>query len=212
MNSMYGTLGVKKYGLQPCMPLAALTTGLGRQLIETTKKFFEAKIPGSRVIYGDSVMWLPFPEEAQPLPSGVEGAQTLKELLQRAFLVGKETCEEIKRDVFRQEFADTNIDLEFENIFCPYLLVGKKNYSALVWDDTFGVEKPKKVLNKGFRCVRRDVDAYTRQSQIDVLQKVHDRNVPEAERVAVEKVQKLLRGDVKAADLSLSKKVNSSYV
>ena len=156
MNSMYGTLGVKKFGLQQCLPLAALTTGLGRQLIDTTKKFFEAKIPGSRVIYGDtdSVMWLPFPDG--------EGNTDRKELLQRAFDVGKETCEEIKRDVFRREFHDTQIDLEFENIFCPYLLVGKKNYSALVWDDTFGVEKYKKMLNKGFRCVRRDVDAYTR--------------------------------------------------
>ena len=64
--------------------------------------------------------------------------------------------------------AIVQIDLEFENIFCPYLLVGKKNYSALVWDDTFGVEKYKKILNKGFRCVRRDVDAFTRQSQIDI--------------------------------------------
>ncbi len=55
MNSMYGMLGVKNNGMQPCLPLAALTTGLGRQLIDTTKAFFEAAVEGSRVIYGDTV-------------------------------------------------------------------------------------------------------------------------------------------------------------
>jgi hypothetical protein len=40
---MYGMLGVKNNGMQPCLPLAALTTGLGRQLIDTTKAFFEKR-------------------------------------------------------------------------------------------------------------------------------------------------------------------------
>jgi hypothetical protein len=39
---------VKNNGMQPCLPLAALTTGLGRQLIDTTKAFFENAVEGSR--------------------------------------------------------------------------------------------------------------------------------------------------------------------
>jgi hypothetical protein len=42
-----------------------------------------------------------------------------KEMLGRAFEVGKKTCEDIKREVFQKEFADTHIDLEWEAVFFP---------------------------------------------------------------------------------------------
>jgi DNA polymerase elongation subunit (family B) len=146
-------------------------------------------------------MWLPFPE-----PFGDD-----KEMLRKAFEKGKKACEDIKREIFKKAFNDTHIDLEFEAVFFPYLLVGKKNYSAAVYDDQFGVEKPKKILTKGFRCVRRDVDAFTRNAQIEVLKHVHDRDVLAVNKAAVEKVRELLFGRVKASELSLSKKINSKY-
>ena len=65
-------------------------------------------------------MWLPFPE-----PFGDD-----KEMLRKAFEKGKKACEDIKREIFKKAFNDTHIDLEFEAVFFPYLLVGKKNYSA----------------------------------------------------------------------------------
>ena len=134
-------------------------------------------------------MWLPFPE-----PFGDD-----KEMLRKAFEKGKKACEDIKREIFKKAFNDTHIDLEFEAVFFPYLLVGKKNYSAAVYDDQFGVEKPKKILTKGFRCVRRDVDAFTRNAQIEVLKHVHDRDVLAVNKAAVEKVRELLFGRVKAS-------------
>ena len=55
MNSVYGFCGVATNGKQPCLPLASAVTTIGRRLIDQTKAFCEAHVPGSEVIYGDSV-------------------------------------------------------------------------------------------------------------------------------------------------------------
>ena len=55
MNSVYGFCGVANNGKQPCLPLAAATTTIGRRLIEQTKEFCENHVQGSEVVYGDSV-------------------------------------------------------------------------------------------------------------------------------------------------------------
>jgi DNA polymerase delta subunit 1 len=55
MNSAYGFAGVANNGKQPCLPLASAVTTIGRQLIEKTKAFCESHVPGSEVIYGDTV-------------------------------------------------------------------------------------------------------------------------------------------------------------
>lgn len=54
MNSVYGFLGATK-GMLPCVPIAASVTATGRAMIQQTKELAESLVPGSRVIYGDSV-------------------------------------------------------------------------------------------------------------------------------------------------------------
>lgn len=54
MNSVYGFFGATK-GIFPCVPIAASTTATGRRMIEHSKKLAEELVPGTRVIYGDSV-------------------------------------------------------------------------------------------------------------------------------------------------------------
>lgn len=53
-NSVYGFFGATK-GIFPCIPIAASTTATGRHMIEKSKKLAEELVPGTRVIYGDSV-------------------------------------------------------------------------------------------------------------------------------------------------------------
>ena len=50
----YGFLGASK-GLLPCVPIAASVTATGRRMIAQTKALVEEYVPGSRVVYGDSV-------------------------------------------------------------------------------------------------------------------------------------------------------------
>lgn len=39
----------------PCVPIAASVTATGRAMIQKTKALAEALVPGSRVVYGDTV-------------------------------------------------------------------------------------------------------------------------------------------------------------
>lgn len=54
MNSAYGAIGATK-GMMPCVPIAASVTSIGRSMIQKTKDMAEAMVPGSEVVYGDSV-------------------------------------------------------------------------------------------------------------------------------------------------------------
>ena len=54
MNSAYGFFGASK-GFLPCIPLALSVTTTGRHMIAETKRLVETLVPGSRVVYGDSV-------------------------------------------------------------------------------------------------------------------------------------------------------------
>ena len=54
-NSTYGFFGCDAAtGRLSCMPLAAITTMIGRDMIDATKTFAEAAVRNSRVIYGDT--------------------------------------------------------------------------------------------------------------------------------------------------------------
>ena len=54
MNSVYGFTGATK-GFLPCVPIAASVTATGRNMIAKTQGLVETLVPGSRVVYGDSV-------------------------------------------------------------------------------------------------------------------------------------------------------------
>lgn len=54
MNSVYGFLGATK-GMLPIVPIAASVTAIGRGMIQKTKHLAETLVPGSEVVYGDSV-------------------------------------------------------------------------------------------------------------------------------------------------------------
>ena len=54
MNSAYGFFGATK-GFLPCLPIASSVTSTGREMIAKTKHMVETLVPGSRVVYGDSV-------------------------------------------------------------------------------------------------------------------------------------------------------------
>lgn len=56
MNSVYGFFGAIKGGMFPCIPVAASVTATGRAMIEHSKNLAETLVPGTRVVYGDSVM------------------------------------------------------------------------------------------------------------------------------------------------------------
>ncbi|CAD5221225.1 unnamed protein product [Bursaphelenchus okinawaensis] len=138
-NSVYGFTGAT-VGKLPCVEISESVTSFGREMIEKTKECVEATYkngqygaPGTaRVIYGDtdSVM--------------VEfGCTEISEAMQ----LGKHAAELISK-----EFK-APIKLEFEKVYCPYLLMAKKRYAGLYFTRP---EKHDKVDTKGLETVRRD--------------------------------------------------------
>merc|ERR1719231_757387 len=61
------------------------------------------------------------------------------------------------------------IKLEFEKVYCPYLLMNKKRYAGLYWTKP---EKYDKLDTKGIETVRRDNCALVRIVVDTVLQKI----------------------------------------
>lgn len=55
MNSVYGFTGATK-GFLPLVDIASSVTSKGREMIQMTKEIIERDFPGSRVLYGDSVL------------------------------------------------------------------------------------------------------------------------------------------------------------
>jgi DNA polymerase delta subunit 1 len=137
-NSVYGFTGAT-VGSLPCLDISASVTAYGRQMIETTRQVILEEYTVKNgykwdavVIYGDtdSVM-VKF------------GTADLEEAMQ----LGREAAKFVTSKFIRP------IQLEFEKVYFPYLLISKKRYAGLLWTKT---TKWDKLDAKGIETVRRD--------------------------------------------------------
>lgn len=129
-NSIYGTCGFAN-GPLPLVEIAAATTAIGRMSIHKVKSTL-ASLGYDRVIAGDtdSVMLL------------IEG-----ETVQGAIEKSKELC------VHLNKLFPPPMKIDFEKVYHPYLVLTKKRYAGLLWEDT---NKPPKRDTKGIATKRRD--------------------------------------------------------
>ena len=109
MNSVYGFFGAAQ-GYLPCLPLAASVTATGRAMIERTRDLVCELCPGAEVVYGDTdsvMVRLPGPEDMR---SQFEEGEKLAATISASF--------------------PPPIELEFEKVYMPYCLYGKKRYAG----------------------------------------------------------------------------------
>ncbi|KAJ3278160.1 DNA-directed DNA polymerase delta, partial [Rhizoclosmatium sp. JEL0117] len=137
-NSVYGFTGAT-VGKLPLLAISSSVTAYGREMIEKTKELVEAKYTiengyehDARVIYGDtdSVMVKFGPKEVA-----------------EAMRLGREAAAYVT-----QHFVKP-INLDFEKVYWPYLLINKKRYAGLYWTNPV---KHDKLDAKGIETVRRD--------------------------------------------------------
>uniref|UniRef100_A0A915CHF5 DNA polymerase n=1 Tax=Parascaris univalens TaxID=6257 RepID=A0A915CHF5_PARUN len=177
-NSVYGFTGAT-VGKLPCLQISQSVTAYGRQMIDSTKNtveeiykkgYLDGKCPcDAKVIYGDT--------DSVMVKFGVKEIALAMELGQHA------AVEVSKR--FRSP-----IKLEFEKVYCPFLLINKKRYAGLYFTRP---EKHDKMDCKGLETVRRD-------------------NCPLVSKVLSACLEKmLLEGDAKGA-LEHAKKVISDLL
>lgn len=198
MNSIYGACGTSlDAGAKfPCLDISATVTFIGRQAMAHKKRILAERFPGIVVIYGDtdSVMIM-FPN--------VDDVDECGRL-----------CEEAAAfvtDFFQRELGLRAMELEFEKIFRPYLLEGKKRYIGLKFEpDGKGHMVCKGIDAKGVETERKDTLPYLKV----IMREVRDalilrRDEAEAMKCFRTRMDALVRGDVPIEMLTLKKNLSS---
>eukprot|EP00455_Lapot_gusevi_P013195 TRINITY_DN1637_c0_g3_i3.p1 TRINITY_DN1637_c0_g3~~TRINITY_DN1637_c0_g3_i3.p1 ORF type:complete len:670 (+),score=201.46 TRINITY_DN1637_c0_g3_i3:299-2011(+) len=137
-NSVYGFTGAS-VGQLPCLEISSSVTAFGREMIQRTAAVVTEKYcvangyaHDAEVIYGDT--------DSVMIKFGVT-------TVQEAMVLGKEAAGHVTA------FFERPIQLEFEKVYYPYLLLNKKRYAGLLWNDP---TKWAKMDAKGIETVRRD--------------------------------------------------------
>jgi DNA polymerase delta subunit 1 len=153
-NSVYGFTGAT-VGQLPCLEISSSVTGFGREMIDHTKKMVEEKYTiqngyehDAQVIYGDT--------DSVMVKFGVDSVA-------KAMEIGKEAADMVSATFLKP------IKLEFEKVYCPYLLMNKKRYAGLYWTNPVKYDK---LDTKGIETVRRDNCALVRIVVETVLNKI----------------------------------------
>jgi DNA polymerase delta subunit 1 len=187
-NSVYGFTGAT-VGQLPCLEISASTTSFGRQMIDHTKAMVEAKYTiqngyehDAQVVYGDT--------DSVMIKFGVDS-------IAKSMDLGREAA-----DMVSATFLNP-IKLEFEKVYCPYLLMNKKRYAGLYWTNP---DKYDKLDTKGIETVRRDNCALVRILVETVLNKILiDKSIEGATKYVQNIIGDLLQNKVDLSLLVISK-------
>jgi DNA polymerase delta subunit 1 len=187
-NSVYGFTGAT-VGQLPCLEISSSVTAFGRQMIDHTKSMVEAKYTiqngyahDAQVIYGDT--------DSVMVKFGVDTVSEAMDL-------GNEAADLVSTTFIKP------IKLEFEKVYCPYLLMNKKRYAGLYWTNK---EKYDKLDTKGIETVRRDNCGLVRILVETVLNKILiDKSIEGATQYVQNIIGDLLQNKVDLSLLVISK-------
>jgi DNA polymerase delta subunit 1 len=194
-NSVYGFTGARN-GKLPCLEISSSTTAFGREMIDLTRRLVEEKYTvangysaDAEVVYGDtdSVMC--------KFGGSVDNVASAMDL-------GREAA-----DYVSSHFPNP-IRLEFEKVYCPYLLISKKRYAGLYWTSP---DKYDKLDMKGLEAVRRDNAGIVKTVIDTALRKILiDQDVRGAEEYVKGTISDLLMNRVDMAQLVITKGLTRS--
>lgn len=208
-NSVYGFTGAL-VGKLPCIEISASVTAYGRQMIMTTKKFIEDNYTkgngyedDAQVIYGDTDSVMVIFIHYKPLDPQLTEDQKKEAFAERILAVSKlgvEACGRIS-DLFTKP-----VKLEFEKVYCPYLLVNKKRYAGDKWTK----DKQGKLVHwvevKGMETVRRDSCPLVKTLLEKVLAAmIVERNLQKSMQLCIETISDLVRGKIDVSQLVITK-------
>lgn len=197
MNSMYGACGtsVDAGAKLPCLDISATVTFLGREAMGHKKRLLAAAFPGIRVVYGDtdSVM-IQFPDVTDVQECGAKCV----------------AAADMVTTYFRADLNMRAMELEFEKIFCPYLLEGKKRYMGLKFEmDGGGVMRCKGIDAKGVETERKDTLPYLKVIMREVRDALmYRKDADEAVACFRARMDALVRGEVPMELLTLRKNLS----
>ncbi len=199
-NSVYGFCGAGETGMLPCIPIASSVTTVGRQMIEKTTNLIEksGKYPGAVVVYGDTDSTM-----VKFKTSGGTPEEQIKESFEIGIEAGIWVTEELNKDVHYKG----KIDLEFEKVYYPYLLMSKKRYAGNMYED---LGKPPKIDIKGLQVVRRDNCPLVKIVCNGIIHKLLiELDTEGAKNIVIDTKRKLLNNEIDINDLILSKSLGN---
>ena len=192
-NSVYGFTGAQ-VGKLPCLEISKSVTAFGRQMIDQTKAFVEENFTMEKgapadavVVYGDT--------DSVMVKFGVTSVAEAMELGTKAAKMVTET------------FVKP-INLDFEKVYYPYLLINKKRYAGLYWTKPDNYDK---MDCKGIETVRRDNCPLVSYLIKNCLQKLLiDRDPNGAVKHAQKVISDLLQNRVDISQLIITKELTKS--
>lgn len=194
-NSVYGFTGAA-VGKLPCFEISASVTAYGRQMIDITSKTVVEHYNKKNgydfdavVIYGDtdSVMV-------------VFGYENTLEGRIMCMKLGKEASELVTKKFI------SPINLEFEKLLVPYLLINKKRYAGYHYTRP---EKPDFLNAKGIESVRRDSSYFCKETIEKALKLLMDNpdNIEIAVNFVKEQLSLLVQNKLDPSRFAISKKL-----
>jgi DNA polymerase delta subunit 1 len=196
-NSIYGGTGAK-IGKLPCLEIAGTVTAWGRIMLYAIRDFVEEtynKAHGypidSEVIAGDtdSIMIL------------MRGLQ-IAEAMQIAKGAAKAATDFIKKK-FNLTYSGDRTNLDFEKVYCPYLLIKKKRYAGLWWTKA---DKYDKLDMKGIESTRRDNCKWASGTQRTAIEMILIKgDIEGAKQLVRNAVSDIRNGRIDISDLVISK-------
>lgn len=192
-NSVYGFTGAT-IGKLPCLQISSTVTAFGRTMIEQTRELVQRRYNrangydfDSHVIYGDT--------DSVMVRFGPDSVHECMEL-------GRDAAKEISKAFVAP------IQLEFEKVYFPYLLINKKRYAGLYWTSP---EKHDKMDCKGIETVRRDNCTLVAHVIDTCLRKILlDRDVEAAISFVKQVIAELLQNKIDMSQLVISKALAKS--
>ncbi|CAH1760530.1 10711_t:CDS:10 [Entrophospora sp. SA101] len=181
-NSVYGFTGAT-IGKLPCLEISSSVTAYVESHFTIENNYKHDAV----VIYGDT--------DSIMVKFGVDN-------LAEAMELGKKAAKHVTENFIKP------INLEFEKIYFPYLLVNKKRYAGLYWTNT---EKWDKLDSKGIETVRRD-NCLLVQNVIETsLKKILiDRDIEGAETYVKNVISDLLQNKIDMSQLVITKALSKS--
>ncbi len=189
-NSVYGFTGAT-VGKLPCLDISASVTAFGREMIKKT----------SDLVVGEFSIMKGYPANAEILYGDTDsvmvkfGVSTVSEAIE----LGRKAAK------FVSSHFPHPINLEFEKVFYPYLLINKKRYAGLFWTKP---EEYDKLDTKGLESVRRDNCLLASKLVDRCIFKLLTESPEAAITHAKETIRKLTMGDIDISQLVITKQLN----
>jgi DNA polymerase elongation subunit (family B) len=196
-NSLYGQMGARTSQLY-LKQVAACTTAVGRMMIQKAKDYVESV--GGHVVYGDTdsifVVFKNVGEDGGKLRG--------RDALLSSIRQGQSASRGIKPSLKAPH------NLEYEKTLFPLILLSKKRYVGLLYEDD--PDSKPKMKSMGIALKRRDYAPIVKKIYggiIDII--LRERDIPAAVDYLSKQLADLADGRYDLADLIISKTLRSYY-